>query len=63
MAVAAATAWASSLGVRDGRRIIDHSGEVNGFVSVDTLYPAEGVAIAVLTNAEGSTSAPSRQGM
>jgi D-alanyl-D-alanine carboxypeptidase len=45
------------LGVRDGRRIIDHSGEVNGFVSLDTLYPAQGVAIAVLTNAESSTSA------
>ena len=45
------------LGVRDGRRMLDHSGEVNGFVSNDTLYPAQGVAIAVLTNAEGSTDA------
>ena len=45
------------LGVRDGRRVIDHSGEVNGFVSIDTLYPAQGVAIAILSNAESGTSA------
>jgi D-alanyl-D-alanine carboxypeptidase len=44
------------LHVRDGRRIIDHSGEVNGFVSLNTLYPAQGVAIAILTNAESSTA-------
>ncbi|SFS03583.1 CubicO group peptidase, beta-lactamase class C family [Granulicella pectinivorans] len=45
------------LRVRDGRRLIDHGGEVNGFVSLNTLYPAEGIAIAILTNAESSTSA------
>lgn len=45
------------LRVRDGRRIIDHSGEVNGFVSLNTLYPAQGVAISILTNAETSTEA------
>jgi D-alanyl-D-alanine carboxypeptidase len=45
------------LHVRDGRRIIDHSGEVNGFVSLNTLYPTEGVAISILTNAETSTAA------
>ena len=43
------------LHVRDGRRIIDHSGEVNGFVSLNSLYPSEGVAISILTNAETST--------
>ncbi len=45
------------LGARAGHRVLEHSGEVNGFVSDNTLYPAEGVSITILTNAEGSTDA------
>ena len=43
------------LRARDGRRILDHSGEVNGFVSLNALYPSDGVAISILTNAETTT--------
>jgi CubicO group peptidase (beta-lactamase class C family) len=43
------------LRARGGRRVIDHSGEVNGFVTLNALYPDDGVAISILTNAETST--------
>ena len=35
---------------RDGHRSIEHSGEVNGFVSDNEVLIDEGVAVAVLTN-------------
>ncbi len=35
---------------RDGRRTISHSGESVGFLSLNTVYPAERAAIVVLTN-------------
>ncbi|MDE3105539.1 MAG: beta-lactamase family protein [Acidobacteriota bacterium] len=45
-------------GVVDGHRVLQHSGEVGGFVAQNTVYPDDGVAIAVLTNEEASTAAP-----
>ncbi len=38
------------------RRVIQHSGELNGFTSLNMLYPEAGTAVAVLTNAETATS-------
>jgi CubicO group peptidase (beta-lactamase class C family) len=35
---------------QNGRRIIEHSGEVTGFVSDNMVYVDDGVAVAVLTN-------------
>jgi D-alanyl-D-alanine carboxypeptidase len=35
---------------RDGHRIIEHSGEVTGFVSDNIVLPDDGVAVAVTTN-------------
>src|ERR1700722_9489653 len=46
------------LGKRDGRAIIEHSGEVSGFVSENLLFPDDRAAIIVLTN-EMATSAAS----
>ena len=42
---------------RNGRHIIEHSGEVGGFVAENILYPDDHVAIAVLTNQEASEAA------
>lgn len=41
----------------NGRRIIEHSGEVGGFVAENVVYPDDKVAIAVLTNEEASSAA------
>lgn len=46
-----------SVGTRDGHPIVSHSGEVGGFVAQNTIYPADGIAIAVLTNEEASSAA------
>ena len=46
------------LGKRDGRAIIEHSGEVSGFVSENLVFPDDRAAIIVLTN-EMATSAAS----
>jgi D-alanyl-D-alanine carboxypeptidase len=35
---------------RDGHRVIEHSGEVTGFVSDNIVYIDDGVAVVVLTN-------------
>jgi CubicO group peptidase (beta-lactamase class C family) len=40
-----------------GHRIIEHSGEVGGFVAENMVLPDEKVAIAVLTNQEASPAA------
>jgi D-alanyl-D-alanine carboxypeptidase len=45
------------VGEHDGRRFIEHSGEVSGFVSENIVFPAEKVAITVLTNEDASTAA------
>ena len=44
------------LEAKGGRRVIEHSGELNGFTALNMLYPQEGTAVAVLTNAETATS-------
>ena len=41
----------------DGRQIVTHSGEVGGFVSQNTVFPDDKVAVAVLTNQEASSAA------
>jgi D-alanyl-D-alanine carboxypeptidase len=48
---------------RDGRNIIEHSGEVSGFVSENLIYPDDRAAIIVLTNemASGAASLIARQ--
>jgi hypothetical protein len=46
-----------SVGVRDGRRIVAHTGEVGGFVAANIVYPDDKVAVAVLTNQEASAAA------
>ena len=43
---------------RDGHAMIEHSGEVSGFVSENVVFPADRVAIVVLTN-EMATQAAS----
>ncbi len=47
---------------RNGRRMIEHSGEVGGFVAENIVYPDDKVAIAVLTNQEASSAASSIAG-
>lgn len=42
---------------RDGRLIIEHSGEVGGFVAENIVFPGDHAAIAVLTNQEASEAA------
>jgi CubicO group peptidase (beta-lactamase class C family) len=46
------------VGKRDGRAIIEHSGEVSGFVSENLVFPDDRAAIIVLTN-EMATNAAS----
>jgi CubicO group peptidase (beta-lactamase class C family) len=42
---------------QDGRSVIEHSGEVGGFVAENMLFPGDHIAIAVLTNQEASSAA------
>ena len=42
---------------RNGRRMLEHSGEVGGFVAENVVFPDERVAVAVLTNQEASSAA------
>ena len=42
---------------QNGRRIIEHSGEVGGFVAENMVLPDDKIAIAVLTNEEASSAA------
>jgi hypothetical protein len=39
-----------NLGKRDGHNVIEHSGEVSGFVSENVVFPDDRAAIVVLTN-------------
>ena len=41
----------------NGQLLIEHSGEVGGFVAENMVLPAQGIAIAVLTNQEASGAA------
>jgi hypothetical protein len=43
------------LEAKASRRIIEHSGGLNGFTTLNQLYPTEDVAIGVLSNAETAT--------
>jgi D-alanyl-D-alanine carboxypeptidase len=45
------------LSVRDGHRVVSHTGEVGGFVAANAIYPDDKLAIAVLTNQEASPAA------
>ncbi len=42
---------------KGGRRVIEHSGGLNGFTTLNQLYPTEDVAIGVLVNGDGGTGA------
>jgi D-alanyl-D-alanine carboxypeptidase len=46
-----------SLSVREGRRVVSHGGEVGGFVSSNTIFPDDRIAVTVLTNQEASSAA------
>jgi D-alanyl-D-alanine carboxypeptidase len=48
-----------TLTVRDGHRLVSHSGEVGGFVASNMVYPDDKLAIAVLTNQDASPAATS----
>jgi CubicO group peptidase (beta-lactamase class C family) len=41
----------------DGRRELEHSGEVGGYVAENAVYPDDGIAIVVLTNQVASSAA------
>ena len=43
------------LEARGDRRVIEHSGGLNGFTTLNQLYPNDDVAIGVLTNGETAT--------
>jgi D-alanyl-D-alanine carboxypeptidase len=43
--------------VRDGHRVVSHTGEVGGFVAANAIFPDDKLAIAVLTNQEASPAA------
>ena len=43
--------------MQNGHKVLEHSGEVGGFVSENIVLPEEKVAIAVLTNQEASDAA------
>jgi D-alanyl-D-alanine carboxypeptidase len=45
------------INVRDGHRVVAHTGEVGGFVAANAIYPDDKLAIAVLTNQEASPAA------
>jgi D-alanyl-D-alanine carboxypeptidase len=45
------------IGSRDGHPMLEHSGEVSGFVSENIVFPADRAAIVVLTNEDASAAA------
>jgi D-alanyl-D-alanine carboxypeptidase len=45
------------LGMRNGHRFIEHSGEVSGFVSENIVFPDDKAAVTVLTNEDASSAA------
>ena len=53
------THYALGLSIRsqNGHRLLEHSGEVGGFVSENIVFPDDNLAIAVLTNQEASSAA------
>jgi hypothetical protein len=49
------------VGVRDGRNFVEHSGEVSGFVSMNSIYPDDKAAVTVLTNEDAVNAAGTLQ--
>lgn len=49
------------VGVRNGHRVVSHTGEVGGFVAANAVYPDDNVAVTVLTNQEASSAASTIQ--
>ncbi|MEO6805623.1 MAG: serine hydrolase domain-containing protein [Edaphobacter sp.] len=45
------------VGMRNGHRYIEHSGEVSGFVSENIVFPDDKAAVTVLTNEDASSAA------
>jgi D-alanyl-D-alanine carboxypeptidase len=45
------------VGDRNGHRVIEHGGEVSGFVSENIVFPDDKVAVTVLTNEDASSAA------
>ncbi len=45
------------VGKQNGRTVIEHSGEVGGFVAENMVFPEQRAAVAVLTNQEASEAA------
>lgn len=45
--------------LQNGHRVLEHSGEVGGFVAENMVLPEDKIAIAVLTNQEASSAAGS----
>jgi len=43
--------------MQSGRRVLEHGGEVSGFVAENVLYPDQHAAIVVLTNQDASSAA------
>jgi D-alanyl-D-alanine carboxypeptidase len=43
--------------LRDGHKVVAHSGEVSGFVAQNVVFPDDKVAITVLTNEDASNAA------
>ena len=54
----APTGYALGIGVRDdqGHPKLSHGGAVSGFVSLNTVWPDQGVAIVVFANEDGSNA-------
>jgi len=48
---------AVDVAMRNGHRVISHSGEVGGFVAANMVMPDDRMAVAVLTNQEASSAA------
>lgn len=45
-----------SVGISDGRRLIQHGGEVSGFTAQNKVYPDERAAVVVLTNLDATNA-------
>jgi CubicO group peptidase (beta-lactamase class C family) len=54
-----ATGYGLGVEVQDfqGHRLIEHSGEVSGFVAENMVFPDDKIAVTVLTNQDASTAA------
>jgi D-alanyl-D-alanine carboxypeptidase len=46
-----------AVGTKNGHKFVSHSGEVSGFVAMNTVFPEDKAAITVLTNQDASSAA------